>query len=90
MKRWRGWGELVIGIHRNLRDAVKGMRCVGAGIGYHEVLRDTRRRASCAGWWRSWCRGWVMLNIQNSGLLLSFGFLAPWPGYAFWSWTRRL
>lgn len=29
MKRWRGWGELVIGIHRNLRDAVKGMRCVG-------------------------------------------------------------
>jgi hypothetical protein len=39
MKRWRGWGERLINIlSPELRDAVKGSRCVGAGMGTHEVV----------------------------------------------------
>jgi hypothetical protein len=41
MRRWCGWGEKLIKKgHRNLKDAVKATRCVGAGIGTHEVVAE--------------------------------------------------
>jgi hypothetical protein len=50
MKRWRGWGECLITIASpELREGVKGTRCVGAGIGTDDVfggrlIAEERRR----------------------------------------------
>ena len=39
MRRWRDWGERLTNIMSpEFRDAVKGTRRVGAGIGTHEVV----------------------------------------------------
>ena len=39
MRRWRDWGERLTNIMSpEFRDAVKGTRRVGAGIGTHDVV----------------------------------------------------
>jgi hypothetical protein len=64
MKRWCGWGERLINLlSPDFWDAVKGTRCVGAGFGTHEVVAGHLGSGRiCGGWWKSWCRGGVIVD----------------------------